>query len=59
MWLNGDLIQNVNLDAQTKKLERGTPLKGRPRRGHIGFQELSRGGGHVEFRNVRIKELGS
>jgi hypothetical protein len=55
--LNGEMIQQVNLDEQTSKLERGTPLKDRPRRGHIGFQELSRGGTHVEFRNVRIKEL--
>lgn len=55
--LNGELIQQVNLDDQTKRLERGSPLKDRPRRGHIGFQELSRGGTHVEFRHVRIKEL--
>jgi hypothetical protein len=58
VWLNGDLIQNVNLDQQARKLERGSPLKDRPRRGHIGFQELSRGGTHVEIRGARIKELG-
>jgi hypothetical protein len=55
--LNGELIQQVNLDGQTAMLERGLPLKDRPRRGHIGFQELSRGGGHVEIRGARIKEL--
>ena len=26
-----------------------------PHKGHIGFQELSRGGGHVQIRNARIK----
>lgn len=55
--LNGHAIQDVNLDGQTKTLERGTPLSQRPRRGHIGFQELSRGGAHVEIRGARIKEL--
>jgi hypothetical protein len=55
--LNGQLIQDVNLDEQTKALERGKPLAERPRRGHIGFQELSRGGTHVQIRNARIKEL--
>lgn len=56
--LNGELIQQVNLDGQTGMLERGVPLKDRPRKGHIGFQELSRGGGHVEIRGARIQELG-
>jgi hypothetical protein len=55
--LNLGVIQDFNLDEQTKKLERGTPLKDRPRKGHLGFQELSRGGGHVEIRNARIKVL--
>ncbi len=57
--LNGELIQQVNLDDENKKLERGLPLIDRPRRGRIGFQELSRGGGHVQIRAARIKELGS
>ena len=34
------------------------PLKDRPRRGHIGFQELSRGGAHVMIKNVVLTELG-
>ena len=55
--LNGRKIQNVNLDEQTQKPERGEPLAKRPRRGPIGFQELSRGGGQVEIRGARIKEL--
>jgi hypothetical protein len=32
-------------------------LKDRPRRGHLGFQELSRDGGQVEIRGARIKVL--
>ncbi len=60
--LNGQTILDVNLQEQTRPTQRhdGTdapPLKDRPQRGHIGFQELSRGGGHVEIRNARIKVL--
>jgi hypothetical protein len=58
--LNGVQILDVNLDTQTQPTQRhdGTdapPLRDRPRRGHIGFQELGRGGGHVEIRNARIR----
>src|SRR5581483_3229095 len=48
--LNGELIQDVNLDEQTKPLHRDSPekpappLKDRPRKGHIGFQDLGRDG---------------
>lgn len=60
--LNGQKIQDVNLDEHKQTIERhdGTPapaLKDRPRKGHIGFQELSREGGHVEIKNVTLKEL--
>lgn len=60
--LNGETIQEVNLDEQTAGVKRhddspAPPLKARPRKGHIGFQELSRGGGHVMIRNARISEL--
>jgi len=55
--LNGRTIINADLDTKETKLERGTPLKQRPRKGHIGFQELSRAGGHVMIRNARITEL--
>jgi hypothetical protein len=59
--LNGEQILDVNLDEQTTPTRRhdgseAPPLKDRPRRGHIGFQELSRSG-HVEIRNARIKVL--
>lgn len=60
--LNGVEILDVNLDEQLTPTTRhdgskAPPLKDRPRRGHIGFQELSRGGGHVEIRSARIREL--
>lgn len=60
--LNGETILEVNLDEQTRPTKRhdgsdAPPLKDRPRKGHIGFQELSRGGGHVEIRNARIMRL--
>ena len=60
--LNGKKIQDLNLDEQNQIVKRhngstAPPIKDRPRRGHIGFQELSRGGSHVEIRNARIKVL--
>lgn len=58
--LNGEVIIDVNLDELDRPLKRGEPLNARPRFGHIGFQELSRGGGpedHVRIRNARIKVL--
>ena len=60
--LNGEVIQDINLDEQTQTVKRhdGTSapqVKDRPRRGHIGFQELSREGPHVQIRNARIKVL--
>lgn len=57
--LNGQTIQDFNLDEQDKPLHRDSPeksappLKDRPRKGHIGFQELSREG-HVQIRNVTL-----
>jgi hypothetical protein len=32
-------------------------LNNRPRNGHIGFQELSRGDGHVMIRSATIRVL--
>jgi hypothetical protein len=60
--LNGKQVLDVNLDNEKTPTKRhddtdAPPLKDRPRKGHIGFQELSRGGGHVEIRNARIKLL--
>lgn len=59
--LNGQSILDVNLDQELQPATRhdGTrarPVKDRPRRGRLGFQELSRDG-QVEIRNARIKVL--
>ena len=60
--LNGELIQDLDLTGQNQEVKRhnGTiapPIKQRPQKGHIGFQELSRGEQHALIRNVRIKVL--
>jgi hypothetical protein len=60
--LNGEVIQDLNLEEQNQKVLRHNnqpcpPVKGRPRKGHIGFQELSRGAEHAQIRNARIKVL--
>lgn len=60
--LNGQQILDVNLDEQTQTVRRhdgsiAPPLRERPRRGHIGFQELSRDGANVQIRNARIRVL--
>ncbi len=60
--LNGETIQDIKLGEQAQTVKRhdgrdAPPIKDRPRRGHIGFQELSRGGDHVQIRNARIQVL--
>jgi hypothetical protein len=60
--LNGKKVQDVDLDKFSEAVTRhdgkdAPPLKERPRKGHIGFQELSRAGGHVEIRNAEIRVL--
>jgi hypothetical protein len=60
--LNGELILDVNLEQQLEKVQRhngsdAPPLKDRPRKGHIGFQELSRGAEQAQIRNARIRVL--
>ncbi|MCX7699560.1 MAG: DUF1080 domain-containing protein [Gemmataceae bacterium] len=60
--VNGELVQDVDLSRFDQPVQRhdGTdapPIKDRPRKGHIGFQHLSRNNEPVAFRNVRIKEL--
>lgn len=60
--LNGETIQDLNLAEQNQEVKRhdGTlapPVKDRPRKGHIGFQELSRGDTHAQIRKARIKVL--
>lgn len=60
--LNGELIQDLDVAEQNQEVKRhdGTfapPIKDRPRKGHIGFQELSRGEEHAQIRNARLKVL--
>ncbi len=59
--LNGVLIHDFDLSSETTAVARhdGTsapPIRDRPRRGHLGFQELSRDDGHVEIRNAFLRE---
>ncbi len=60
--LNGTLIQDIDLSSFDQPVKRhdGTdapPLKDRPLRGRIGFQELSRDGGRTMIRRARLWEL--
>lgn len=60
--LNGTVIHNLTLDEQSQAVRRhngqlAPSVKDRPRKGHIGFQELSRGGDHVQIRNAQIMVL--
>jgi len=60
--LNVVLIHDTDLREHTKPVPRhdrslAPPVKDRPRRGHIGFQHLSRDGQPVLIRKVRIKVL--
>lgn len=60
--LNGETVQDLNLDEHNEVVKRhdgktAPPIKERPRKGHIGFQELSRGEGHAQIRHARIKIL--
>jgi len=60
--LNGEVIHNIDLGRYDQMVKRhdGTdapPIKDRPRRGHLGFQHLSRDSSPVLIRNARIREL--
>ena len=59
--LNGAVIQDTDLLTHGEPVSRhdnsaAPPVKDRPAKGHIGFQNLSRDGGIVEIRNARIAE---
>lgn len=59
--LNGEQILDVDLEKELATVKRhngkdAPPLKDRPRRGRIGFQELSRGS-NVQIRGARVKVL--
>jgi hypothetical protein len=60
--LNGAPIQDLDLNTLDQPTRRhdgsaAVPVKDRPRRGHIGFQHLTRDSAPVLIRNARIKEL--
>ena len=60
--MNGETIQDVDLSKFDKAVKRhdGTdapPVKDRPRKGHIGFQHLSKDEAPVLIRGAKIKEL--
>lgn len=60
--LNGKNIQKADLSKETAGVIRhdnsaAPPLRDRPRRGKIGFQNLSRDGGKVEIKGAKIKIL--
>ena len=61
--INGEVIQDIDLDTFDKKVLRldnkteAPPLKDRPRKGHIGFQHLSRNNEPIEIRKVKVTEL--
>lgn len=60
--LNGKVIQDTDLSTQSQLVLRhdgspASPLKDRPRKGRIGFQNLSRDGGQVEIRGAKIKVI--
>ena len=59
--MNGKLIHDTDLATHNEEVmdHQGNAvpkIKDRPRRGRIGFQNLSRAGGQVEIRNARIRE---
>jgi hypothetical protein len=60
--MNGELIQDVDLTKFAQPVKRhdntdAPPIKDRPRKGHLGFQHLSRNNEPIQIRNARIKEL--
>jgi hypothetical protein len=60
--LNGTKILDLDLSTQQERVPRhdgslAPPLAERPRRGHIGFQELGRGDDQVQIRNARLRVL--
>jgi hypothetical protein len=60
--INGEVVQDVDLSKfdQTVKRHDDTdalPIKDRPKKGHIGFQHLSRNNEPIEIRKARIKVL--
>ena len=62
VWLNKQPIQNIDFEDFEEMVKRhdgsdAPALKDRPRRGRIGFQELSRGDERVMIRKARIRVM--
>ncbi|HEX3151018.1 MAG TPA: DUF1080 domain-containing protein [Gemmataceae bacterium] len=60
--INGEVVQDIDLSTYDQPVKRhdGTdapPVKDRPRKGHLGFQHLSRNNEPIFIRNIRFKEL--
>ena len=60
--LNGKVIHDTDLATHDEEVidHKGNivpKIRDRPRRGRIGFQNLSRAAGQVEIRNARIREM--
>jgi hypothetical protein len=60
--LNGELIHDLDLAKQDQEVKRhdgsiAPKVKDRPLKGHIGFQELSRGDTPAQIRAARLREL--
>lgn len=60
--LNGEKIQDIDLTKFDQAVKRhdntdAPPVKDRPRKGHLGFQHLSRDDVPVMIRAARLKEL--
>lgn len=60
--VNGEVVHDTDLSRYDQPVKRhdGTdapPIKDRPRKGHIGFQHLSRNNEPIQIRHARVKEL--
>jgi hypothetical protein len=62
-WLNDALIQDVDLSRENAAVQRysgnvpAPPISQRPRRGHIGFQDLGENGARLRVRNAKLAVL--
>ena len=59
---NDEVIHDVDLNTLDKPTKRhdgseAIPVKDRPKKGHIGFQHLSRSNEPIMIRNARIQVL--
>ena len=54
IYNNGIQIVDADLDEFTKSQTEAKPLKDRPRKGLIGFQNYD---GPIQYRNVRLKPI--